>query len=376
MQAHYTVFVRRLDGTLQISVPDYVSLNIIDTLNDVGNWSLRSTTLTQCPFKTGDGIIIARDGEYFFSGIATQIQDELDAKTGLFTWEVQGVNDLGFLRRRICFVDPATGRTDQYHHYQDNGYLSDVVERLISRNIGEDALEERRAEIVEAYNGPVLGNTVSVSLRFQNLLSAIVAICTSNGYNIRPRWDEETMKVYYEVFQSRDLSSSIVFTEQLNNITESEYIGKAPEGNWVLAGGTGEMTERQFSTALNTESIDEWGRIEFFQDARNQHDTAGYVEEVLARKSDNMTGYSVTASDADNAPRYGIDYKLGDYVGAKIADKYIIAQVQQVQIDIAEGVERISPKFGTVAVGKFREIFLRLDDLRQDVDELLGTEIE
>ena len=51
-------------------------------------------------------------------------------------------------------------------------------------------------------------------------------------------------------------------------------------------------------------------------------------------------------------------------------------QVQQVQIDLNEGIEQISPKFGTVAVGKFRELFLKLEDLRQDVNELLGTEIE
>ena len=97
---------------------------------------------------------------------------------------------------------------------------------------------------------------------------------------------------------------------------------------------------------------------------------------MLVKKSENMTGYSCTASDADNAPQYGIDYRLGDYVGMKITDKYIIAQVQQVQIDLSDGVEQISPKFGTVAVGKFREIFLQLDNLRQDVNELLGTEVE
>ena len=376
MQAKYGILIRGLNGQLLARVTDYTSLSILDTLNDVGSWNLQSTSQESCPFQTGDGIIVVRDGHYFYSGIVTQIQNTMDAKTGLFSWEVQGVNDLGFLRRRICFVDPATGRTDEYDHYEDSGNLSDVVERLISKNIGPDAMAERRAEIVEAYTGPAQGDTVSVSLRFQNLLTAVVAVCTANGYNIRARWDEENLKVYYEVFPSRDLSSAIVFTEQLNNITESEYIGKAPEGNWILAGGTGEMTERQFSSALNAESISEWGRIEVFQDARNQHDTASYVDEVLARKSDNMTGYSVTASDADNAPQYGTDYKLGDYVGAKIADKYIIAQVQQVQAEVSGGIERISPKFGTVAVGKFREIFLKLDDLRQDVNELLGTEVE
>ena len=376
MQGKYGVFIRARDGQILARVNDFVSLSILDTLNDVGSWSIKSTTTSKCPFEAGQGVIVVRNNQYFYSGIVTQIQDNMDARTGLFTWEVQGVSDLGYLARRVCFVDPATGETTTYDHYRDTGILSDVVERLISKNLGADALEERIEPIVEAYSGQEVGETVSVELRFQNLLNAVTAVCVGNGHNVRARWDEETLKVYFEVFPSRDLSQAIVFTEQLNNIVESEYIGKVPEGNWVLAGGTGEMTEREFATAQNDSSIGEWGRIEVFQDVRNQHDVEGYVAEALSKKSDNMTGYSVTASDADNAPQYGTDYRLGDYVGAKIADRYVIAQVQQVQIDLSGGVEQISPKFGTVAVGKFREIFLKLDELRQDVNELLGTEIE
>ena len=376
MQANYGIMIRAKDGTLKARVNDFVSIDILDTLNDVGSWSMKSVTAQACPFESGDGIIVIRDNAYFFSGIVTQIQDTMDARTGLYSWQVQGTNDLGFLARRICYTDPDTGSTTTAGHYTDTGKLSTVVETLISKNIGADALAERQEAIIEAYSGAEIGDTVSVSLRYQNLLTAIVTLCTANAYNIRAVWDDSTMKLFYEVFQSRDLSSAVVFTEQLNNILESEFISKSPEGNWILAGGTGEMTERQFATAENTESVSDWGRIEVFQDARNQHDVDEYVEEVLKRKSDNLTGYSVEASDADNAPQYGIDYKLGDYVGMKIGEKYIIAQVQQVEIKLSGGVEQISPRFGTVAVGKFREIFVRLDDLRQDVNELLGTEIE
>ena len=376
MQATYGIMIRAKDGTLKSRVNDFVSLDILDTLNDVGSWSMKSMTAHPCPFESGDGIIVIRDNAYFFSGIVTQIQDTMDARTGLYSWQVQGTNDLGYLARRICYTDPDTGSTETAGHYTDTGKLSTVVETLIAKNLGQDALEDRIEPIVEAYDGPEIGDTVSVSLRFQNLLTAVTTLCTANAYNIRSVWDETNGKLFFEVFQSRDLSSAIVFTEQLNNILESEFISKSPEGNWILAGGTGEMTERQFATAENAESVSEWGRIEVFQDARNQHNVDEYVGEVLKRKSENMTGYSCVASDADNAPQYKVDYQLGDYVGMKIGEKYIIAQVQQVEIKVSGGVEQISPKFGTVAVGKFREIFVRLDDLRQDVDELLGTEIE
>ena len=377
MQGVYGIFIREKDGTLSDRINDFVSLHILDTLNEIGSWSMENRSLTKCPLEPGMGIIVVRNNAFCYSGIVEQIQDVMDAKTGLYSWSVQGVGDLGYLARRICYVDPATGRTTEYHHYIDTGKLPVVVDRLIKKNLGTEAMTARKESIVEDNpNSLDFGPTVSTYLRFQNMLTAIKAYCLANNYNIRPVWDEENSKIYYEVFQGRDLSNGIVFTEQLNNITESERIAIAPEGNYILAGGTGEMTERTFATAQNTNSIRTWGRIEVFQDARNQHNVDDYVGEVLVRKSEGTEGYSVTASDADNAPQYWIDYQLGDYVSMKIGESYVVAQVPQCQIDVSEGMESVSPRFGTIAIGRFKNIYTQLDNLRQDVNELLGTEIE
>lgn len=380
MKSVYGVFVREKDGFLSDRINDFVSLNILDTINSLGSWSISSLTKEKCPFYPGMGVVIVRNNAFCFSGIVEQIQDTKDATTGLHDWQVQGVSDLGYLNRRLCYVDPATGRTDEYHHYIDNGKLSEVVERLIAKNLGQDALSDRKESIIEpnvnAVGSKAYGPDVSAFLRFQNLLTVVQSFCEANLYSIRPVWDNVNMKIYYEVFQGRDLSSGIVFTEQLNNVSSTERIGVTPEGNFVLAGGTGEMTERVFATAQNDASIAEWGRIELYQDVRNQHSVADYVAEIIMKKSGGTSGYSVTASDADNAPQYGIDYKLGDYVSMKIDDTYVAAQVQQCQIDVSEGNETISPKFGTIAIGRFKSIYSQLDSLRQDVNELLGTEIE
>lgn len=380
MKANYGVFIREKDGRLSDRINDFASLSILDTLNGIGSWSMESTTQTPCPLKPGMGIVVSRNNVFCYSGIVEQIQDVYDASNGLYNWQVQGVGDLGYLNRRICYVDPETGRTDEIDHYTDTGKLSEVVEHLIAKNLGQEALAERRESIIEpntdAINEHAYGPDVSAFLRFQNLFTAVTALCVANLYNLRPVWDKTNSKLYYEVFLGRDLTSAIVFTEQLNNITESERLALAPEGNYILAGGVGELTERTFATAWNDNSIGEWGRIEVFQDVRNQHDVDSYVDEVLTKKSEGTSGYSVTASDADNAPQYGIDYKIGDYVSMKIADDYISAQVQQCQIDVADGIETLSPKFGTVAIGRFKSIYSQLENLRQDVNELLGTEIE
>lgn len=380
MKGVYGVFVREKDGHLSDRINDFVSLHILDTINDVGSWSMESLSKSKCPFSPGMGIVVVRNNAFCYSGIVEQIQDVKDATTGLYSWQIQGISDLGYLSRRICYVDPETGDTTEYDHYVDSGKLSEVVERLIAKNLGQDALVYRREPIVEANVNAAAhlayGPDVSAWLRFQNLLVAVKALCESNLYCIRPVWDKDNEKIFFEVFQGRDLSNGIVFTEQLNNVNSSERIAVVPEGNFVLAGGVGEMTEREFATAQNDDSIAEWGRIEIFQDIRNEHNADKHVIEVLAKKSENTSGYSVTASDADNAPQYGIDYKLGDFVSMKIDETYVAAQVQQCQIDVSEGTEQISPKFGTVAIGRFKSIYSQLDNLRQDVNVLLGTEIE
>ena len=97
--------------------------------------------------------------------------------------------------------------------------------------------------------------------------------------------------------------------------------------------------------------------------------------DVLKKKSDNMIGYSITASEVDNAPQYGVDYLLGDVIGASVMGQNITAQIQQIEITLADGVEHIVPKFGTLTLGKFREIFQRLDDMQENMNELLGVEI-
>jgi len=376
MQGKYGVFVRDLDGTLIHRINDYVSLRILMTLNDSGSWSIKSTTTDPCPFDPGMGIITVRNDKFLYGGVVNKIQDKMNAKTGLYTWEVSGVGDLGYLSRRLCYVDPSTGDTTARNHYRDSGDLALVVERLISRNLGEDAMEARREPIITSNVLSTIGVNTSVELRFQNLLKAVVTTCRKSGYNIRPMWNKSLSKIYYELFVGVNRSQEIVFTEQLNNILGSEFIAVAPEGNAIVGGGRGEMTERSFAFVENANSIEQWGRIEKFADGRNEDDIDEYASQKLEEHSENLVGYSCTASDNDNAPQFGIDYDLGDIVSMKIGSTFIAAEVQQVEITVSEGKETISPKFGTVAVGKFREIFAKLSNIRDDVDELLGAEIE
>lgn len=376
MQGKYAVFIRSKDGTLTGRINEYIRLHIIMTLNDPGIWDMNSLSQQKCPFSPGDGIIVVRNGAFFYGGVVTEITDNFDATTGLHRWQVQGKGDLEYLNRRICYVNPYSSSPTSAAHYTETGNLSVIVRDLIRLNLGPDALSERREPVVEDYQQGYVGPVISVSLRFQNLLNAVTAFVSGNGWNVRPNWDDANSKVYYDIFQGRDLTANIVFTEQLSNITAAEYLANAPEGNWILAGGTGELTQRSFATAQDNASISDWGRVEWFQDARNQSVLSGYADEVLAKKTADTLGYGCVASTADLTPQYGTDYILGDIVAMKVFGQYITAEVQQCEISVEEGIETVEPRFGTVAIGKLRNIFRQLKDLRADVNELLGKEVE
>ena len=60
----------------------------------------------------------------------------------------------------------------------------------------------------------------------------------------------------------------------------------------------------------------------------------------------------------------------------RIFDQFITAQVQQCEITVEDSVENVVPRFGTVAIGKLRSLFQRLNALRMDINELLGKEVE
>ena len=371
MIGSHAVYIRSKDGSIYKKADDYVTLHMLMTLNDVGSWNITSTAKEKCPFSAGDGIIDIRNGAFLYGGVVTQISDEFDAVTGLYNWSVQGKGDLEYLNRRLCYPQ------SQSAYYTESGYLSSVFCNLLNHNLGLNAPSERKEPIVKVkYTNIPDPPYVTIKLRYQNLLKSAVAIVTANGFNIKTGWDEAENKVVYEIYRGRDLTDSIVFTEQLNNIVASEYLASIPEGNAVLVGGTGKGINRQFASATNSNSINQWGRIEYYQDGRNDTAISDTANISVTEKSSDCIGYGCTASNDDNAPQFGTDYKLGDLVGMKVHDQFVTAEVQQVEINVSNGIETVEPRFGTVAVGKFRNIFRQLADLRKDVDELLGTEIE
>ena len=375
MFSEYNIYIRNKDGKFTNNLNAVESVDIIERINDPGSWTIRSRTKEQCPFSEGDGIVITRNGECYYSGVMQKMTEEYDAYSRLYTWTAKGAGDLDFLNRRLCYPDPSTGLTTRVSHYEDTGSLGAVIKRLIDKNLGIDAMDSRRDPMISGTIPVSDGETISVSLRFQKLLAAIVPLLDAQGHNIRSEWDEDRKKIVYKIYKGIDNSSIMVFSTAFNSILSTEYDMKLPQGNFIISGGQGEQTERSFAYAQDDSSIKNWGRIEYFHDMRSTEagDIQADADSTLANFAEENVGYSSEINSADYQMSYKKTWNIGDYVAVFVHGKKFVQRVLQVETKLAYGQETITPTIGTIKQGQLMTIFDKLGQLRSDVDQLQGV---
>ena len=371
MISSYSVYIRSKDGTYRDRLLAISSMSFLETLNDVGSWTIKSTTPDQCPFTAGDGIVVYRNGTYYYSGVLTNIRETYDGFSGLYDWTASGQSDLAFLSWRVAYPDPVTLETDQVSHYEDSGNLAHVIKRLVDKNLGPDAHNTRIMEIIDPVAIGDLGTEVSVSLRFQTLLEVIARLCNEQNFTLRYFWDADRKKLRYQIYDSSDLSSLLVFSTAYNQITDTEFSLNQPK-NYIISGGQGEMTERAFAYAWNETSMFDWGRIEFFHDMRSvaPDEIQADADNCMKQNSMENVGWSASINADDTMTRYKYDWNLGDVVGVIVRGRDVIQRVLQVQTEVSYDSEIIKPTVGTINRGQFDVILDRVSRMRSDVNQL------
>lgn len=372
MFADYAIYIRGKDGVFRDRLIDVTEVDIVEKLNDVGSWSIKSKTTERCPFRAGDGIVIYKNGNYYYSGVLKKISEQYNAYDGSYTWTASGANDLEFLKRRICYVDPETGDTTTEAYYEDSGTIGEVIKRLIDKNLGVLAMTERQEPIIAETPLFETTDTISVNLRFPMLLTAIVPLLDAYNYSILPEWDADNDKLTFRIHESSDLGEMLLFSTELNSVISVKYLASAPAGNFIMSAGMGELTERAFAYAEDTDSADEWGRIEYYHDVRatNDNNLQTDADTTLEKKSEENVGYSAKLNTDAAFLQYRRDWNLGDYVGIVVHDTTLIRRVLQVETTLTYEKETVTPTIGTLERGQLAQIFDQLNQLRTDVDHL------
>ena len=372
MFSDYAIYIRSKDGKFRDRLVNVESVDIIEMLNDPGSWTIESTTPEPCPFVSGDGIVVYKNGKYYYSGLLKKIIESYDGYDHMYKWTAQGASDLEFLNRRICYVDPATGSTTVDAYYTDSGAFGLVIKHLIDRNIGPDAMIERQEPLIGETPLIPFEETISVSLRFQMLLTALVPLLNSLNCTLLPEWDADNRKLTFKIRKSNDLSQLLLFSTELNSVLSVDYLATAPRGNFIMSGGKGELTERSFAYAENTDSMAEWGRIEYFHDVRSTEtdDLQTDADTTLETSSDENVGYSAELNTDAAFLQYRTDWNLGDFLGVVVHGQTLIRRVLQVETTLTYERETVIPTIGTVERGKLVNIFNQIAQLREDFDHL------
>ena len=372
MYSDYAIYIRNKDGSFRNRLINVSSVNIIETLNDIGSWTIKSITPERCPFMVGDGIVIYKNGDYYYSGLVGKISETYNGIDDVYEWTVQGVSDLVYLNYRVCYPDPTTGETSETAYYTDSGLLADVISRLIQRNMGDYAMASRREPLFSSVIAENEGTPCSVKLRFQTLLKAIQQQIDIQNFSINTLWDADADKLSFVLRKSNDMSHLLLFSTELNSIDSYSFLALAPVGNYIISGGQGEQTERAFAYAQDPESINQWGRIEYFHDVRsveadNLQDDANVT---LQKSAEQNVGFSASMNADGSYLRYRTDWNLGDYVGIVVHNETYIRRVMQVETNLTHEMETVTPTVGTVEKGQLGKILDDINRLRSDMDYL------
>ena len=371
MFSRYLIYTRNRDGVFTHRLNDVSSVKMLEKVNDIGSWTITSTTPDKPPFEAGDGIVIFKDNAVQYSGVLNKITSDYDGYNRLYKWTAYGQNDLAYLSRRVCHPDPVTLTTDEDSHYTDTGTLGAVVARLIDKNAGVDANAARKIPFLEATVVKDAGDNVSVSLRFDNLLKTVQSLLEDQAFVITPVWNPDTKKLHYEISAGADASDKLVFSTALNQIQTLKYSLMAPTGNYVISAGQGQQTSRYFAYAENEDSIDQWGRIEAYHDMRSTADADLQADaDAFLANSEVNEGYSAELN-SNAADGYKRVWKLGDDVGIVVDGKTYRSRLLQVETNLDYDAETVRPTVGTVDKGQLNPIFESLNSLRSDVNQLL-----
>lgn len=372
MSNNYMSYIRARNGSMLALLKDVNTIDIVEKLNDPGSWNVSSTTPDPCPFVSGSGLVVIRDGEVYYTGVLKQIEETYDAHTRLYGWQAKGASDLDFLSRRICYPDPETGSTISKAHYTDSGPLGEVIKRLIDLNIGVDAITARKEALIGETVIGDYGEFVTVSLRFQNLLESIKPLLEAQNYSIRPVWSKIDEKVHFEIWGNVGRHQALLFSTELNSVMSLEYVDRCPEANFVLSGGEGELTSRSFANAVNDDSVSEWGRVEYFHDMRatSPEDLQADADLTLEEMSAETVGYNAEMATTHSVMSYKKDWNIGDTVGVAVHGRTLSARILQVETNISHETATVTPTIGTTRTGQLASIFSEIKKLRSDINQL------
>lgn len=424
----YRIVVTDFRGNLLFTITDsdFVSLEIIDQLNDAGSWKLRSRTKEPCPFSACNAIIVFRDDVQIYNGYVTKIEETYEVSSKTWNWTVKGENHIGLLKHRLIYPTKNNDGTlrDQYYRMSPaRPYI--WIRGLITDNACENENQQYPAKehvglwfvagATEMRSYPDMP-AIRESYRFDNLHESIYAIAAEHQLGIYAVTDPETYRVWYYIKKLQDKTDSIVFSDTDDDLTYVKRFTNAPETYsyvtsynadieedgyiWHMwpyveegkdAGDWGDLFRETFCEPNKEEFITSysdddpvytWTRTQLYNIAwsyarKGHKDTQGIEFGIDTLGKNLVYGYDVEdpSSDPDWFCRFTNDYQLGDIIRLKVFGETIDHMIMQMKISVSYGREEIVPSIGAAMNGSFTELLKAQKRTSNDLNRTKNREI-
>ena len=415
-QPTYEIYTKGTDGRRAGLVRDWTGVSLVLRWNDESKFTLAGSGREACPFKRGTGIVVFRDGEAIFSGLASSIESQYEAATEVWSWSVTGIDDIGLLARRVIYPDPtvADPSTATATAYTVSGKLETAILGIIGMNAEEGkALNDRRVPNLTTAVSQGAGDEVTLTSTFDELLDFILTALSDSNLGIRESWQPKTGAFEIGIVTAVDRSKSVVFSTDNGTLAGWQHKQEAPSANVVIVRGmeiTSTSTEAeasattdttdadtetdttaetetpkvyQWAVASDAESVERWGRIEKYVERSDistikdeEAGTEETPEETLVRlqkaaaeellEAEGKESWSLTVTPTDMTA-WRTAWNLGDTVAFVADGEKLTAQIAEVKVDFSDAVETVTPTIGTIERGELGEIFDALGNLKRRI---------
>lgn len=328
MTSPYVVYM--LENNVRIGEVEFIRLEAANRYLKPGRWELTTNRLPG-PVSWKSRIEIQRNNDVVFSGPFFKAERQWTyAETDSRMYS--GPCDNIYLTRAVASPDPTLSGPPYNTQAADvrTGVAETVIRNYVRYNIGDLAVTLRRLSNLTFATDLGRGKSVSGRARFDNLMDLCKLLAENGAVGF------EIVGMQLRFYVPSDKTSTVVFSDELDNIKSFEYYATAPEANYAIVAGSGEGTARNFYELGDSTSINLNGRMEIFVDARNSTGTAELAQrahETLYEKGSGEMNVHVIPGTA--ALKYMLPYDnfyLGDMVSLVVDQEVLTAQVQEIGI--------------------------------------------
>lgn len=336
----------------QLADLDFTDVLIVPRANTLGSWSIKLPDTivddqgvrvphAMCAALRAEnaGIIVYGPNGFQFNGPMISATQDRSPEDPPGTWTIEGVSDTAQIANSIAFPQPSN--SDVTTQTVANDVRTDVAERLIrsfvSANIGPAATVARKvAGLTLAADGGH-GPTLTRSPRFQNLLE----LCQNIGTLGNLLFDvvQVGSNLQLQVTVPQDVSSSVRWDIDNNQIQRLRYSYAAPKATHVYVAGQGEGTDRtiiEVTTPASILAAAIWGRREVFLDQRQTDDLGELTDaglEILTESGSTVKSLDIVPS-SDIADGFMTDWFLGSLVSIVVGTQTVVAPIAEIPIAI------------------------------------------